>query len=346
VATSSSSDAFDLADRIILGAYEYNLAEVGQDWYLQSGVFEGTAEYPALVSGAMMAWQADLGFLHNRLRGLSWNEGREARIEPVAWTGNSTQKIGPWFNMLGASQNISADAAFKQKITKLEAGLDGEIETVRGRLVLGAFAGMGQHEQDFTDSTSKTATDSAVTGAYGKYRHGGFYGDGIAKYEHHWADFSGAATNDRQTPFDLDLFGLSLETGYRIAGRHFYLQPHAGADYVYAQAGSFEDASGTTIDLNNSDSLSGELGARFGAALPHGEFYLDAGVSHEFLGEMQADVSDITLSDELPGTVGLLSAGLTTRAAEDKLLLTLETGFAKGAEAEEFTATGNFWVKF
>jgi outer membrane autotransporter protein len=142
------------------------------------------------------------------------------------------------------------------------------------------------------------------------------------------------------------LLGLSLGTGYRFAGQYFYVQPHAGVDYIYAKAGSFEDASGATIDLNSGDSLSGELGARVGTPMPHGELYLDAGVSHAFLGESEAEVSGLTFSDDLPGTVGLLSAGLTTRAAEDKLLLTLETGYAKGAEAEEFTAMGNFWVKF
>ncbi|HKG75782.1 MAG TPA: autotransporter domain-containing protein, partial [Aestuariivirgaceae bacterium] len=191
-----------------------------------------------------------------------------------------------------------------------------------------------------------TSTDSALAGAYGKYRWGGFYGDGIVKYEHHWADFSGAATDDEQTAFGLDLFGLSLETGYRFTGRYFYVQPHAGVDYVHAKGDSFEDASGATVKLSDGNSLAGEVGARVGTPLPHGELYLDAGVAHEFLGEMQADVSGLTFSNDLPGTVGLVSAGLTTRAAEDTLLLTLETGYAKGPEAEEFTATGNFWIKF
>jgi hypothetical protein len=50
VVTSSVSDAFDLAKRAILGAYEYTLAQVGQDWYLQSGIFEGTAEYHCGIS--------------------------------------------------------------------------------------------------------------------------------------------------------------------------------------------------------------------------------------------------------------------------------------------------------
>jgi outer membrane autotransporter protein len=348
VATSSASDAFDLGDeQLIAGAYEYNLVEVGEDWYLQSNPFENAAEYPAIVSGAMLAWQADLDVVQNHLRGLSWNTaGEEPHIEPVAWNGTAAQEIGPWFNVLSASQDIKSDIAYKQKITRFDAGLDGEIETGRSRILLGAFAGMGQHEQDFADSTSKTTTDSVTAGAYGKYHWRGFYGDGIFKYEHHFARFSGAATVNEQTTFDLDLLGLSLGTGYRVTGQHFYVQPSAGLDYVHAKADSFEDASGATIELSNGDSLAGELGARFGAALPHAELYFDAGVSHEFLGETRAEVSGLTFSNDLPGTVGLVSAGLSTRAADDKLLLTLETGYAKGPEAEEFTATGNFWLKF
>jgi hypothetical protein len=89
-----------------------------------------------VVSGAVLAWKADLGFLHNRLRGSSWDSGDgKARIEPVAWTGNAAPRTGAWFNMLGAGQNMSSDAAFKQKITKLEAGFDGEIEVGRGRML-------------------------------------------------------------------------------------------------------------------------------------------------------------------------------------------------------------------
>jgi hypothetical protein len=40
------------------------------------------------------------------------------------------------------------------------------------------------------------------------------------------------------------------------------------------------------------------------------------------------------------GTVGLLSAGMIMTLIEDKLTLVLESGYAKGDDAEEITATG------
>src|SRR5688572_12909881 len=56
-----------LGKRVIVGAYEYELEQVRLDWYLQSDLFEGAADYPAVVAGAMLAWHADLSALHNRL---------------------------------------------------------------------------------------------------------------------------------------------------------------------------------------------------------------------------------------------------------------------------------------
>jgi outer membrane autotransporter protein len=204
---------------------------------------------------------------------------------------------------------------------------------------------MGAGEQDFAGSTSSVESDSAIAGAYAGYRRGGYYSDAIVKYEHQRNSFKGAATDELTTPFVVDLFGLSLETGYRL-GRQFYAQPRAAVTYVHAAAGSFQDESGMTVELADGESLTGEAGTRFGAMLPSADLYLDAGLRHEFMGEMEAEVGGFTFTDQLPGTVALLAAGVTAKTAADKVHVTLSTGYARGKEAEEFTASGSFWFKF
>jgi hypothetical protein len=89
----------------------------------------------------------------------------------------------------------------------------------------------------------------------------------------------------------------------------------------------------------------GETAARLGFR-PGGDeagvsdIYAEAGVRHEFLGTMKAEVSDLIYTDALPGTAAFVSGGLSARLLEDKLVLSLEAGYAKGEEVEEITATG------
>jgi outer membrane autotransporter protein len=70
---------------------------------------------------------------------------------------------------------------------------------------------------------------------------------------------------------------------------------------------------------------------------PATDLYLDAGFRHMIRGETEAEVSGLTFTHELPGTVGLLGAGLRVSLL-DRLSLTLDASYARGREAEELSA--------
>ena len=347
VATSSSSDAFTLGNELIAGIYEYELYfdAANYDWYLQSGLFNGVYQYPALVNGAMLAWQSDLDFLHNRLHA-SRRAGADAQIEPVAWTAGDSRKGGFWSNISGARQKMSSGVAYEQQITRLEAGLDARMAMGSGAFTLGGFGGIGQNTQSFTSYRSEADADALIAGAYASYGTGGWYADLIGKYERHSADFSGAATADEKAPFSIDLFGLSLEAGHSFAMGALSAQPYARMAYAKALAGSFEDASGVEVDLKDGESLYGQLGTRLTAPLRYAELYLNAGVKHQFLGETEAMVSGLAFTNDMPGTQGLIAAGLQAMAAEEQLFLSLETAYTKGADASEMAASLNMELKF
>jgi outer membrane autotransporter protein len=347
VASSSSSDAFTLGNQSIAGIYEYDLYfdATNYDWYLQSGLFDEVYEYPALVSGAMLAFQSDLDYLHKRLR-TSGAANADTHIEPVAWTAGDTRKGGFWSNISGGRQTVTSGAAYKQQITRLEAGLEASLATGMGHVILGGFGGIGQNTQSFTESTSETGSDALIAGAYASYGAGGFYGDVIAKYERHSAKFAGTATADEQTPFGIDLFGLSLEAGQSLGLGSLAMQPYARIAYAKALAGSFEDSSGVEVDLEDGESLHGQLGTRFTAPLGYAQIYVNAGVKHQFLGETEATVSGLTFTNDMPGTQGLIAAGLHAMAAEEQFLLSFETAYAKGADASELAASFNMELKF
>jgi outer membrane autotransporter protein len=265
-------------------------------------------------------------------------------VSDVAITGlvsglTRSRRSRPWLNIIAAYQEVDSGAAFHQKISRLEAGVDSKIEAAGGRLILGAFGGLGHSAQEFAGSATEANADTGLAGAYVGYRKGGHFGDIVAKYEHQWTRFSSVATNDRNVSFEIDMLGLSLESGYRFDGRVLYLQPHVGLDYARAWIGYFADASGTTIDLRNSEALSAEFVTRVGAALSSANLYFDAGIRREFLGKAQAEVSGLSYVHELPGTAGLLTAGIVLGGIDNRLSLTFEGGYTKSNEAEEFKAT-------
>ncbi len=111
-------------------------------------------------------------------------------------------------------------------------------------------------------------------------------------------------------------------------------------------AGSFEDQSGVEVDLEDGESLHGQLGTRFTVPMQYAEIYLNAGVKHQFLGEAEATVSGLTFTNDMPGTQGLIAAGLQAMSAEDQLFLSLETAYAKGADASELSGSFNMELKF
>src|SRR5690606_4870848 len=118
-------------------------------------------------------------------------------------------------------------------------------------------------------------------------------------------------------------------SGYRfdLTPDGLYLQPQAQLSYAHAGDDSFTDDSGVKIKLEEADSLRGRLGARIGqelrttagaAAEPvRGNFYLEAAVNQEFLGETEAKVSGLTLEQELPETTFEIGAGIDIALPKD-----------------------------
>jgi outer membrane autotransporter protein len=385
VRDTSDADAFVLGNTPVAGAYQYDLvyqnaAKTDQNWYLTSSFFEGSLEYPAIVSGVLETWQAGLGSLHDQIR----SRRNQVEMQDVALaelpntatdiaTGiadstsvrmNDAGQAG-WLRVSGSDMEIEqgGSADFDVSATRAEAGFDvgfGDLVSPGDWLVTGAFAGYGWSQLGF-DGGSDADFDIATVGAYATYFRGPYYLDAVMKLD--WLDgnFSSENVSD-DGDISLPVFGLSLQSGYRFDltmpqnWGGLYLQPQAQLAYAHSGDDSFTDNSGSRIELEDADSLRGRLGARLGqelqttagaAAEPvRGNFYVEASVNQEFLGETQAKVTGLTLNQELPETTFALGGGFDIALPKDGISFTVDADYILGDEAEGFAATGGFRIQW
>lgn len=370
VRDQSDADAFVSGGPAIAGAYQYDLfyqnqAKTDENWYLRSSFFEGSLEYPSIASGALLSWYSDLNGLHDRLgeRRTQIEDSQTAKLPTAADLADSgavrvnSGGGGGWLRVSGTDMDIEQDgpADFDLNATRATAGLDvGLNNLIAGEdwLVLGAMAGYGWSSLGF-EGSSAIDFDIATVGAYATYFRGPYYLDALVKFD--WLDGSFNSDNVSQDgDVELPVFGLSLETGYRfdLTPGGLYLQPQAQLSYAHSGEDSFKDDSGSKIELQSADSLRGRLGARIGQELTsdggaaQGDFYLEASVNQEFLGETEAKVSGLTLEQDLPGTTFEIGGGIDIALPKDGVTFTVDADYTLGDAAEGISATGGFRINW
>jgi autotransporter family porin len=368
---ASSDNAFVMGGPAVAGAYQYdlrfqNLAKTDQNWYLQSSFFEGSLEYPALVSGALTTWYTDLGALHERLgeRRRAVEDPQSAALPDMSadYADASGVRVpeagqGGWFRVVGADLNIEQDqvADFDLNTTRAEAGFDvGLSDLLAGDdwLVLGGFGGYGWSSVGF-DSGADVDFNIATIGAYATYFRGPFYLDALVKVDWLDGDYNSEAVS-ADGDVELPVFGFSLESGYRfdLTPDGFYLQPQAQLAFAHVGDDSFKDDAGSTITLESADSLRGRLGARIGQELTsdsggaRGNFYLEASVNQEFLGDTEAHASGLRLEQELPGTSFEVGGGVDIALPAEGVSFTFDADYTFGDEVEGIGATGGLRINW
>ena len=375
VDVSSTGDAFKLGAPVIAGAFQYdlkfqNVAGTDQNWYLRSTPFAGAAAYPAIANSAITTWRADLAALQDRLSDLRLQMTAPSVTVPVTVAGiadgsaialDPARFTGGWFHMTDSDDMIgqSGGADFSQETARSEMGFDFALDNVFGHndwLVIGAFGGQGWSQADFSDADSSADFDIAAMGVYASYFSGPYYLDALVKFDRLDGDYnSDVVTGGGDVT--LPVFGVSLNTGYqfdltRSETGGLSLQPLAGLDYAHVGGDSFHDDSGAEIELLETESLRGRLGARLVQQLlpaedgtgPVGNLYLEAGVAQEFLGESRARVTGVTLEQDLPTTTLQFGAGFDIVLPEDGVSFTFGTTADLSEGEDNYGATGG--VKF
>ncbi len=375
VRTASDADAFVLGNNPVAGAYQYDLffqnqAATDQNWYLRSSFFEGALEYPAITTGALLTWYSDLGPLHERLGEVrrATEAGQTATFPLVTTAAGDTSAVrmsdggqAGWFRVMGADMDIEQDgpADFDLDTVRAEAGFDVGFDNLLDRsdwLVLGAFAGYGWSSLGF-QSGADIDFDIATIGAYATYFRGPYYLDALVKFDWLDGDYNSDAVS-QDGDVEIPVIGLSLETGYRfdLTDGGLYLQPQAQLAYAHAGGDGITDDSGAEIKLEDADSLRGRLGARLGqelgtiagaAAEPvKGNFYVEASVNQEFLGETEAKVSGLRLEQDLPDTTFEIGAGFDIALPKNGVTFTIDADYTFGDDIDGIGATGGIRINW
>jgi outer membrane autotransporter protein len=156
-------------------------------------------------------------------------------------------------------------------------------------------------------------------GVYTTYLQGGFFIDATFKADFGTMDYDsnvgGGFSDDDSASFTS--VGGVIDTGYRFGlGTSAFFEPQASLSYVHT---SIDDISvlGTDVSFDDGESLLGRLGARLGASMDgntmRSEFFVQASVYDEFMGDYDASLAsngfDPSTSFDASGVYGEVGVG-------------------------------------
>ena len=112
-----------------------------------------------------------------------------------------------------------------------------------------------------------TDVDTHTAIVYGEYKPSNWYVNGVATYG--WSDYEehkNVANVDVKSKYDTETFGLQAMTGYDMQIKGFGLTPEVGLRYVHISQDSYTDTAGQHVSGNDSDILTGVIGAKVAKA--------------------------------------------------------------------------------
>jgi outer membrane autotransporter protein len=206
-----------------------------------------------------------------------------------------------------------------------------------------------------------TATQIPFVGAYAAATNGGFFADGLVRFN--WFEnalnSSALALNDQK----LDAHGLSVSgsLGYHwnVPNSTWFIEPSIAGIWSRTSidplnAIGFGSSVNATVQFNTIDSFIGRAGLRFGTTMQSGNLIYQPFVAlsawHEFAGDIQASLSESTgsIAITLPniGTYGQYSLGVNAQIADTGWLGYARVDYRNGDHIEGWSGTGGIRYQF
>ncbi|WP_334176022.1 autotransporter domain-containing protein, partial [Pseudoxanthobacter sp.] len=261
-------------------------------------------EFPSFITGAQTIWHETTGLWLDRqvdLRSYEMNPslaapatgtnqagkgdlaGGAATTRPTLGPGLWAKAVGSWmsrdsssgYSILGNSYGFNT--SYTQNTYGFIVGADFSREMEKGTWLFGMLGGYLNSSLDFNKSSTSGDYNGGTVGLYATYINGGLFVDTLMKVDILNLDYSapslGGFGQTSQTQ-NATSFGFHIDTGYRMPLKNgMFVEPVATVSYVNTDIGDFTGIGGATVQMNNSDSLRGALGARFGGRILNGDSY-------------------------------------------------------------------------
>ena len=349
------ADAFQLAGPVTSGAFTYDLALVGSDWFLTLALSPSTAVYEAYA--AMLSELNGGSSLQQRLGNRNWaQQGSTSAGAPVYGfpgiaEGAGYFQSGLWtrvevahshHNSNGSDAGQSRDMHFR----KLQFGIDGPaMEMGTGFITAGLFGFVGSANTDISSSTGDGSIGTNMYGAGGSltwYGNDGLYLDAVGQVAWYKSDLG--SDDDGSLIEDADATGytVSLEAGKRIyVSENWIVTPQAQITYSSIDFDDFTDSTGSIVELKDGDSLKGRLGVALGrearwqdeSGMQNQSYtYLNLDLQNEFLDGTEVDVSGTALRNKYDQLTGTAALGGTLALDDGRLSLFGEVAFSTSLE--------------
>jgi outer membrane autotransporter protein len=264
----------------------------------------------------------------------------------------------------GAS--IGCPSGFRQDFGGFQVGQDvAKLNLMGWNLHVGQTAGyIGANGNNTGGSIAPftTATQIPFVGAYAAATNGGFFVDGLVRYN--WFEnalnSSALGLNDQK----LDAHGVSVSgsLGYHwnVPNSTWFIEPSIAGIWSRTSIDPLNAiASGLTVNsavqFNTIDSFIGRAGVRFGTTMQSGNVIYQPFVAlsawHEFEGDIQANISVLGspfASVTIPsiGTYGQYSLGVNAQIADTGWLGYARVDYRNGDHIEGWSGTGGIRYQF
>ncbi len=188
--------------------------------------------------------------------------------------GDSFQSWAQFYGGGDSQRDVRSTAVFGQTQTYdlhedqsyygLQAGLDAERSFGAKAVTLGITTGYANTDLTFR-TPDRMRLQAYNLGAYVGFTSGGWFINGLVKY-----DWNSGSLSSRLAGFRQDLhghsFGVTGETGYRFGGPSLYAEPIGSLSYVRTQTNDFSQVGGN-LNYSNADGWRAKVGARVGGSM-------------------------------------------------------------------------------
>lgn len=303
-----SDEGFEtaVADGLVNGSGSAAFDQNGNMIYSSTGESLTMSALKQFSNATLAQWRYETNHLSDRLGEVRRNLGA----------------AGAWARIYGADTDVTDTVTTEIKTNTIQVGGDA---TVGGNWIVGGAFSYTNMDGTISNGSAEGETYSLAAYASGFFDCGGYI-DIIGRIGRLSSDINAYTSSGRlfDGSYDNTALGLSVETGYhwRISDV-FFMEPQAEFSYGVVFGDDFTTSSGVKVEQDDFQSLVGRIGARIGADFPEkaGNFYVQASVNHEFLGDNDFDAayqgySKQHFTSELDGTWVSYGVGLQLNASD------------------------------